>query len=79
LSGTELNHKVGGRGHDPKIELARAGLTQETVYCFEDQAIDEAEKLMRKGNLSQLPVLTREKANGRLCHAWRFRPTTRKR
>jgi CBS domain-containing protein len=31
------------------------------VYCFEEQTIAEAEKLMRARNLRQLPVLTREK------------------
>jgi CBS domain-containing protein len=61
VSVSGLNRKVGGFGHDPKIELARAELNQETVYCFEDQTIAEAEKLMREGNLRQLPVLTRER------------------
>jgi CBS-domain-containing membrane protein len=61
VSESELNRKVGGFGHDPKTELAQTELNQETVYCFEDQTIAEAEKLMREGNLHQLPVLTREK------------------
>ena len=61
VSASELNRKVGGFGHDPKIELAQTGLDQETVYCFEEQTIAEAEKLMRARNLRQLPVLTREK------------------
>jgi CBS-domain-containing membrane protein len=61
VSASELNRKVDGFGHDPKIELAQTELNQETVYCFEDQTIAEAEKLMREGNLRQLPVLTREK------------------
>jgi CBS domain-containing protein len=61
VSASELDRKVGGFGHDPQIELAQTGLNQETVYCFEDQTIAEAEKLMREGNLRQLPVLTREK------------------
>ena len=61
VSESELNRKVGGFGHDPKIELARAGLNRKTVYCFEDQSIAEAEKLMRAGNLLQLPVVTHEK------------------
>ena len=61
VSESELNRKVGGFGHDPKTELAQTQLNQETVYCFEDQTIAEAEKLMREGNLRQLPVLTREK------------------
>jgi predicted transcriptional regulator len=39
LSESELNRKVGGFGHDPKIELAPTELNQETVYCFEDQTI----------------------------------------
>src|ERR1700730_1388395 len=45
----ELNRKVGGSGHEPKTELAQTQLKQETVYCFEDQPIAEAEKLMREG------------------------------
>jgi hypothetical protein len=45
VSASELNRKVGGFGHDPKIELAQTELNQETVYCFEDQTIAEAEKL----------------------------------
>jgi CBS-domain-containing membrane protein len=61
VSESELNRKVGGLGHDPKIELAQTEMNQETVYCFEDQTIAEAEKLMRARNLSQLPVLTRER------------------
>jgi CBS-domain-containing membrane protein len=61
VSESELNRNVGGFGHDPKIELARTGLNRKTVYCFEDQSIAEAEKLMRAGNLLQLPVVTHEK------------------
>ena len=61
MSESELNRKVRGFGHDPKIELAQTELNQETVYCFEDQTIAEAEKLIREGKLSQLPVLSREK------------------
>jgi len=61
VSASELNRKVGGFGHDPKIELARTGLNRKAVYCFEDQTIGEAERLMRAGDLRQLPVLTHEK------------------
>jgi CBS domain-containing protein len=57
VSESELNRKVGGFGHDPKIELARTGLNRKTVYCFEDQTIAEAERLMRAGDLRRLPVL----------------------
>jgi CBS-domain-containing membrane protein len=61
VSESELNRKVGGFGHDPKIELTQTEVNQEKVYCFEDQSIAEAEKLMHLRNLTQLPVLTREK------------------
>jgi len=61
VSESELHRKVGGFGHDPKIERTHAELNQETVYCFEDQTLAEAERLMQSSNLSQLPVLTREK------------------
>jgi Mg/Co/Ni transporter MgtE len=61
VSESELNRKVGGFGHDPRTELTQAELNQETVYCFEDDTLAEAERLMHLSNLSQLPVLTREK------------------
>jgi predicted transcriptional regulator len=61
VSESELNRKVGGFGHDPKIEVTHTELNQETVYCFEDETLAEAERLMHLNNLSQLPVLTREK------------------
>jgi len=61
VSESELNRKVGGFGHDPKIELTQTELNQETIYCFEDETLAEAERLMHLSNLSQPPVLTREK------------------
>src|SRR5260221_12268590 len=61
VSASELNRKVGRFGHAPKIELAQTELNQETVYCFEDQTIAEAEKLMREGNFRHIPGLSREK------------------
>ena len=42
-------------------DFARTGLNRKTVYCFEDQTIAEAERLMRAGDLRRLPVLTHEK------------------
>jgi predicted transcriptional regulator len=61
VSESELNRKVGGFGHDPKIKLTETELNQETIYCFEDETLAEAERLMHLSNLGQLPVLTREK------------------
>jgi CBS-domain-containing membrane protein len=61
VSESELNRKVGGFGHDPKFEQTQTELNQKTVYCFEDETLAEAERLMHLSNLSQLPVLTREK------------------
>src|SRR5260370_7578764 len=57
-SESELNRKVGGFGHEPKIELARTGLKRKTVYCFKDQSIPEPQKLIRPVNLPQLPPAT---------------------
>jgi CBS-domain-containing membrane protein len=34
VSESELNRRVGGFGHDPKIELTNTELNQETVYLF---------------------------------------------
>jgi CBS-domain-containing membrane protein len=36
-------------------------MTPEVVYCFEDQDVSEAAKLMQEKQIRRLPILNREK------------------
>lgn len=48
-------------GDDPNRTHARDAMTADLVYCFEDQDVEEAAKLMERKQLRRLVVLTREK------------------
>jgi CBS domain-containing protein len=61
VSETQLIRKVAGFGHDPKAESAEKARDSAAPFCFEDQTAAEAETMMMERNLTELPVLTREK------------------
>jgi CBS domain-containing protein len=48
-------------GHDPRKDHVRDAMTPKVVYCFEDQDVAEAAKLMQEKQIRRLPVLTRDK------------------
>jgi CBS domain-containing protein len=61
LSKNKMNRNVGGLGHDPKTEPVKAHIEKNTAYCFEDQTIAEAEQIMLKAKVGEVPVVTGEK------------------
>jgi CBS domain-containing protein len=48
-------------GHDPRQDRVRETMTPEVLYCFEDQDVTEATRLMRDKQVRRLPVLNRNK------------------
>ena len=46
---------------NPDTTLVRDCMSPEIVYCFDDQDIKEAERLMQEKQIRRLPVLTRDK------------------
>ena len=56
-----MNRNVGGFGHDPKTEPVEAQIEKNNPYCFEDQTVAEAEQMMLKARVGEVPVVTREK------------------
>jgi CBS domain-containing protein len=52
---------VGGFGHDPKTEPLAAHIDKNNPYCFEDQTVAEAERMMLNAKLGEVPVVTRAK------------------
>lgn len=48
-------------GDDPAETKVREVMTADLVYCFEDQEVEEAAKLIQEKQLRRLVVLNREK------------------
>jgi CBS domain-containing protein len=61
VSKNKMNREVGGAGHDPKTEPLEAHIDKDNAYCFEDQTVAEAEQIMLKAKVADVPVVTREK------------------
>ena len=61
LSKNKMNRNVGGFGHDPKTEPVEAHIEKNNAYCFEDQTIEEAERIMRQAKVGEAPVVTHGK------------------
>ena len=58
LSKNSMNRNVGGLGHDPKTEPVKAHIEKNSAYCFEDQTIAEAERIMLNAKVGEVPVVT---------------------
>jgi CBS domain-containing protein len=48
-------------GHDPRTDKVRDAMTPEVIFCFEDQDIAEAARLMKQKQVRRLAVLNRGK------------------
>ena len=48
-------------GRDPKSATVRQVMTPELVYCYEDQDVGEAARLMKENQVRRLVVLNRDK------------------
>ena len=57
----KVNRNVGGLGHDPKTESVEAQVENNSAYCLEDQTIMEAEEIMLKAKVAEVPVVTGDK------------------
>jgi CBS domain-containing protein len=61
VSKNKMNRTVGGMGHDPKTEPVEAHMEEKSAYCFEEETIAEAEQIMLKAKVGEMPVVTGEK------------------
>ena len=60
LSKNKMNRNVGGLGHDPQTEPAKAHIEKNSAYCFEDQTIAEVEQMVLNAKVGEVSVVTRE-------------------
>jgi CBS domain-containing protein len=61
VSTNKMNRNVAGLGHDPKTEPVAAHIQKNSAYCLEHQTISEAERIMLKAKVGEVPVITVEK------------------
>ena len=61
ITDRDVTIRVVAEGRDPKTTTVEESMTRQVVYCFEDQDIEEAERVMEKNQIRRLPVLDRDK------------------
>ena len=61
LTDRDVTIRAVADGRDPKTTTVEEAMTRQVVYCFEDQDIEEAERVMEKHQIRRLPVLDRDK------------------
>jgi len=61
LTDRDITVRSVSKGQDPWRDRVRDVMTEEVVYCFEDQDTEEAARLMKEKQIRRLPVLNRDK------------------
>ena len=61
LTDRDITVRAVAEGCDPTTTPVREAMTPEMVYCFEDQAVQEAARLMAQYQIRRLPILNRHK------------------
>jgi CBS domain-containing protein len=61
LTDRDITVRATAQGRDPTKTQVRDVMTPEVVYCFEDQEVSEATKLMQEKQIRRLPILNQEK------------------
>ena len=61
LTDRDLITRALADGLESKAMLARDLVTSPAIYCFDDQSVDEAAKLMHDNQIRRLVVLSRDK------------------
>lgn len=57
----DLTVRTTAAGADPNQARVRDAMTPKVHYCFDDQELSEAARLMREKQVRRLPVLNRDK------------------
>ena len=60
VEGKYPERKAAGFGHDPATTLVRGIMSKKIYYCFVDQSLDEARKIIADHRIQYLPVVDKE-------------------
>src|SRR5437870_10292483 len=61
LTDRDITIRATAEGYDPSKTKVSEIMSKDVAYCFEDQDIDEAMKIMEARQIRRLPILNREK------------------
>jgi CBS domain-containing protein len=61
LTDRDITVRATAQGRNPTETQVREVMTPDVVYCFEDQDVSEAAKLMQERQIRRLPILNQEK------------------
>jgi CBS domain-containing protein len=61
LTDRDITIRVVAEQRNPKSAKVQEAMTPELIYCFEDQDVEEAARLMQEKQIRRLPVLNRAK------------------
>lgn len=61
LTDRDITIRAVAEGQDPNSITVQDVMTPEVVYCFEDQDVEEAARLMGEKQIRRLPILNRHK------------------
>jgi CBS domain-containing protein len=61
LTDRDITVRATAEGRDPRTTMVRDVMTPDPVYCFEDQEVHEAARLMEEKHIRRLLVLNRQK------------------
>jgi CBS domain-containing protein len=57
----DITVRATAQGRDPKATPVREVLSPELAYAFEDQDLEDAQRLMQEKQIRRLPILSRDK------------------
>jgi CBS domain-containing protein len=60
LTDRDITVRATAKGRDPTTTQVREVMTPQVVYCFEDQEVSEAAKLMQERQIRRLPILNQK-------------------
>lgn len=61
VSDRDIIVRVIAEGGDPKAMMGRNLMTAPVIYCFEDQDVEEAARIMQENQIRRLVILNRDK------------------
>lgn len=57
----DITLRATAEGRDPRTTTVREVMTPDITYCFEDQDVREAARIMEEQQIRRLPVMNRDK------------------
>src|SRR5438067_768984 len=61
LTDRDITVRATAEGSDPKTARVRDAMTPEVLYCFDDEDVAEAARIMKDKQVRRLPVLNRDR------------------